>query len=239
VVRPGDSVDIAWTSADESDVNLVQMRFIGPTGNWYYAYTNLNVHGTNSFTVDGDSFPNGRYRFDYLTVYDRAGNSTYYYASGQVERYPSGATPAPPASIDFATLLFWVGSIQVSPAAVTFTDKDGTAEDTYTVPSTDGVDYLVGDKVVPAGTYPGTGTVTVTAEARTDSVLASGAAAEWTATFKATFASPQNRPISTVTARLTSSPGTTAVSCGSTLATARGPSSPESDVAAAGTRSLH
>jgi serine protease len=31
---------------------------------------------------------------------------------------------------------------------VTFTDQDGTAEDTYTVPATDGVDYLIGEKVV-------------------------------------------------------------------------------------------
>jgi hypothetical protein len=72
---------------------------------------------------------------------------------------------------------------------VTFTDKDGTAQDAYTVPPTVGVDYFVGDKVVPAGTYPGAGTVTVTAKARPDYVLASGAAVTWTATFKATFAS--------------------------------------------------
>jgi serine protease len=48
----------------------------------------------------------------------------------------------------------------VVPAAVVFTDKDGTAEDTYTVPATEGVEYLVGDKVVEAGTYPGAGEVT-------------------------------------------------------------------------------
>ncbi|CAH0222097.1 hypothetical protein SRABI83_02404 [Arthrobacter sp. Bi83] len=74
----------------------------------------------------------------------------------------------------------------VAPAAVVFTDKEGTAEDAYTVPETDGVDYLVGDKVVPAGTYPGTGTVTVTARAKADYVLKAGAVSEWSATFKAT-----------------------------------------------------
>ena len=72
----------------------------------------------------------------------------------------------------------------VSPAAVVFTDKDGTAADKYTVPATTGVDYLIGDMVVPAGTYPGTGTVTVTAKAKTDYILAAGATATWTATFK-------------------------------------------------------
>ncbi|MCD4853789.1 hypothetical protein LN996_23520, partial [Arthrobacter sp. AK01] len=74
----------------------------------------------------------------------------------------------------------------VTPAAVTFTDKDGTKDDVYVVPSTTGVEYLVGGKVVAAGTYPGTGTVTVTARAKADYVLASGATASWSATFKAT-----------------------------------------------------
>ena len=74
----------------------------------------------------------------------------------------------------------------VTPAAVTFTDEDGTAEDTYTVPATEGVEYLVGDKVTAAGTYPGSGTVTVKARAATDYVLAAGAAAEWSHTFRAT-----------------------------------------------------
>ncbi|MET3950981.1 VCBS repeat-containing protein, partial [Arthrobacter sp. UYEF36] len=77
----------------------------------------------------------------------------------------------------------------VIPAAVVFTDKDGTAADMYTVPATTGVDYLIADKVVPAGTYPGTGTVTVTAKARPDYVLASGVATTWTATLTTTFAS--------------------------------------------------
>jgi serine protease len=74
----------------------------------------------------------------------------------------------------------------VTPAAVIFVDREGTAEDTYTVPVTDGVEYLVGDKVTAAGTYPASGTVKVTARAMTDYVLAEGAAAEWSHSFKAT-----------------------------------------------------
>ncbi len=74
----------------------------------------------------------------------------------------------------------------VVPAAVVFTDEDGTAQDTYTVPVVDGVEYLVGEKVTEAGTYPGTGTVTVTARAKTDFVFKAGAVTEWSATFKAT-----------------------------------------------------
>ena len=74
----------------------------------------------------------------------------------------------------------------VAPAAVTFTDKDGTNEDTYTVPATTGIDYLVGGKVVAAGKYPAIGKVTATARAKTDYVLAPGALASWSTTFKAT-----------------------------------------------------
>ncbi|WP_179019517.1 S-layer homology domain-containing protein [Paenarthrobacter nitroguajacolicus] len=74
----------------------------------------------------------------------------------------------------------------VTPAAVTFTDVDGTKDDTYTIPATAGVEYLVEGNVVPAGTYPGSGTVTVTAKALTDYVLAEGATSEWAHEFKAT-----------------------------------------------------
>ncbi len=74
----------------------------------------------------------------------------------------------------------WTGTFkatpyEVVPAAVVFTDKDGTAEDTYVIPETEGVEYLVGDKAVDAGTYPGAGAVTVTAKAKTDYILKAGA----------------------------------------------------------------
>ncbi|MET3932832.1 VCBS repeat-containing protein [Arthrobacter sp. OAP107] len=75
---------------------------------------------------------------------------------------------------------------EVVPAAVVFTDKDGTAEDTFTVPVTEGVEYLAGGKVVEAGTYPGAGEVTVTASAQADYVVKTGAVTEWKFTFKAT-----------------------------------------------------
>ncbi|WP_425863840.1 CAP domain-containing protein [Arthrobacter sp. TWP1-1] len=77
---------------------------------------------------------------------------------------------------------------QAAPTPVVFTDKDGTKNDTYAVPATAGVDYLIADKVVAAGTYPGMGTVTVTARAKTDYVLATGTEASWTITFSATEA---------------------------------------------------
>ena len=54
---------------------------------------------------------------------------------------------------------------QVTPAAATFSDPYGAASDTYTVPSTLGVEYRVDGVAVAAGTYPGTGPVDVTAVA--------------------------------------------------------------------------
>ncbi len=83
-----------------------------------------------------------------------------------------------------------------------FTDKTGTADDTYTVPSKVGVEYSVGDVVKPAGTYPGTGTVTVTARAESGYVLEG--TTTWTYTFTVTAAnkigtSPPSAPSNAVT----------------------------------------
>jgi hypothetical protein len=91
-----------------------------------------------------------------------------------------GADPTKPITAVFSTLTI---PILVAPIAVTFADKDGTKDDSYTVPATTGVDYFVADRVVPAGTYPGTGAVTVTAKAKTDYVLAPGVTASWATTF--------------------------------------------------------
>ncbi|RNL51416.1 hypothetical protein D7003_16285, partial [Arthrobacter oryzae] len=98
-------------------------------------------------------------------------------------RTANGADTTKPIT---ATLASLTQQIPVTPGAVAFVDEDGTENDTYSVPLTEGVDYLLNDKVVVAGTYSGIGTVTVTAKARTDYVLAVGAPAVWATTFKAT-----------------------------------------------------
>lgn len=69
------------------------------------------------------------------------------------------------------------------PAPVQFTDKIGAPNDTYTVPSATGVEYLVAGKVVAAGTYPGAGTVRVDARAAAGYALVAGNAATWSHTF--------------------------------------------------------
>ena len=108
------------------------------------------------------------------------------------------------------TATFKATPYSVSPAGVAFTDLLGTKDDTYTVPVTTGVDYLVGGKVVAAGTYPGAGTVTVTAIAKTDYVIPSGAVASWTMIFKGDLsgAAPKITGTPKVGYALTAVPGT-------------------------------
>ncbi|WP_347108221.1 S8 family serine peptidase [Paenarthrobacter sp. S56] len=101
---------------------------------------------------------------------------------------PGGCTGGCGAGLVDATaaLVAYGGNLPVTPAPVVFRDLDGTSKDTYQVPAVTGVEYLVGGVVVSAGTYPGSGTVTVTARAAKDYTLATGATTTWTHAFKST-----------------------------------------------------
>jgi serine protease len=72
-------------------------------------------------------------------------------------------------------------------APVLFEDKIGAANDTYTVPSTVGVEYLVDGNVVPAGTYPGAGYVVVASRATAGYALTGGNATAWVHLFSSAF----------------------------------------------------
>ncbi|MGO4584467.1 S8 family peptidase [Arthrobacter sp. 2RAF6] len=87
------------------------------------------------------------------------------------------------------THTFAVLPTPAKPDPVVFTDKDGTAQDTYTIPTTTGLEYLIGGVVAAAGTYPGSGTVTVVPRALPDYALARGyEGTSMTWTFKSTYA---------------------------------------------------
>ena len=60
---------------------------------------------------------------------------------------------------------------QASAVEPTWTDAYGTADDTYTIPTVEGVQYAVDGTPVAPGTHPATGTVVVTASATTGYVL--------------------------------------------------------------------
>lgn len=81
------------------------------------------------------------------------------------------------------TYVFASSAVSVVPAPVLFTDNPGATSDTYTIPTTEGVDYVVGGNVIGTGVYPGLGTVYVRAQARAGYVLAAGAQAAWTGIF--------------------------------------------------------
>jgi LPXTG-motif cell wall-anchored protein len=72
---------------------------------------------------------------------------------------------------------------EVTTDEVTFDDAYGTADDTYTVPDVEGVEYLVDGEAIAAGTYPGSGTIVVTARALEGYVLSEGSVTEWTIVF--------------------------------------------------------
>ncbi len=84
--------------------------------------------------------------------------------------------------------------VLVTPAAVTFTDVCGTTNDTYTIPTSEGVEYRVAGQVKPAGTHPATNSVTVTANATTGYLLAEDAADTWNQTFDTTACPVQVTP---------------------------------------------
>ncbi|MBG6178826.1 hypothetical protein IWX62_000001, partial [Arthrobacter sp. CAN_A1] len=99
---------------------------------------------------------------------------------------------------------------ELVPTPPTFLDMDGTAGDTYTIPATPNVEYLVNGSVRSAGTYPTTGTVTVTglisvtARAKQGYSLAEGATASWQTTFStkgAEYVPPARSPFTDVSTK--------------------------------------
>src|SRR5699024_9287032 len=81
--------------------------------------------------------------------------------------------------------------VEVTPAAVVFTDEPGTADDVYVIPAVAGVEYVVDGVVVAAGEHDGLGAVTVSARALDGFVLAEGAVASWSHTFSTETGEPE------------------------------------------------
>ncbi|QHK21794.1 hypothetical protein GU243_21365 [Pseudarthrobacter psychrotolerans] len=187
IVRDGDTISFDWQVKNipvtyvlfylrDRLGNDIQVRWDGEKA----------FNGTATLTVDETKIASGD-----LTLWGVAiGTGTTglsYRDDGTIYKNPSGLQNPEPVSLDFkaaAVHLSPATPYQVTPAPVVFTDKDGTAEDTYTIPAADGVDYLINNTVVTAGTHPGTGTLTVTAKAKTDYTLTG--TTEWTTTFKTT-----------------------------------------------------
>ena len=99
----------------------------------------------------------------------------------------------------FATMNASASAHIISATAPTTLDGCGTVKDTYTIGAPRGVEYLVGGTVVAPGSWPGTGTVTVTARAKAGYVLTGTSA--WVLTFTNALcrASVTGAPLSTPT----------------------------------------
>lgn len=67
-----------------------------------------------------------------------------------------------------------VQDVEIDPFTPDFIDMSGTANDVYVIPADDRVTYLVDGAPLPAGSYPGAGTVTVTLQANPGYVFSSG-----------------------------------------------------------------
>jgi serine protease len=151
-------------------VTPAQVTFADVDGTKDDTYTIPVTEGVE-YLVGGNVVASGKYPgYGTVTVTARA-MTDYVLAEGAVSEWSQ---------------VFKVTPFVVTPPPVTFADVDGTKDDTYTIPVTEGVEYLVGGNVVASGKYPGSGTVTVTAIAETDYVLAAGAVTEWVHEFKTT-----------------------------------------------------
>ncbi|MFB9406397.1 hypothetical protein ACFFRG_19850, partial [Pseudarthrobacter polychromogenes] len=167
----GDVVSFDWAVEDAS-LEYMEVTLVDALGRQHYLSGGGGFSGTLSTTVD-DWWAPGAVEIDRILV-KNATSSVYYDADGGVHPNPPGMEAPRPFSLDVQATRFAVEAWRTTPKGVTFADEDGTAEDTFTVPVSEGVEYLVGDTVTAAGTYPGSGTVSVTARAVTDYVLAPG-----------------------------------------------------------------
>ncbi|UKA62691.1 beta strand repeat-containing protein [Arthrobacter sp. FW306-04-A] len=165
-------------------------------GSMIHAYTkdgslvtrSTHTDATGKFSVGGLS--TGNYLLDVVPPGSRSSLGKLYSGNTATEAAAVPVTVGVGTDTPVGELSYKAAPspVQATPAPVVFTDKDGTKDDNYTVPATTGVDYLLGATIVPAGTYPGTGTVTVTAQAQAGYVLTTGATASWTHVFTAASA---------------------------------------------------
>lgn len=194
VVGPGESVRLQWSS-EATDIRYVAATFINETGQTLSGY----VYGNEDLviTFDPEKTTPGTYRLQNFNLVDHTDTTTYYLGDGTVQTTPSAVTPPPATDLNLDALTFTIQKPfhNVTPNAVVFTDEDGTAADTYSIPVTDGVEYLVDGKVVAAGSYLGSGTVTVSARATAGYVLADGVATNWSGTFDTTATATPAAPV--------------------------------------------
>jgi uncharacterized protein with LGFP repeats len=197
---PGETISIDW-AAQGVPVKFVEFRYGEISAYWGNLYgDDLAFSGTaTAIAPDGKPYLGstwftppgpGGYQLESILLYTSESRRMVYNHDGGVWKY-AGGNPVlvktdPAAGANFSAQNFTLGPLQATPLPVTFTDNYGTAADSYTVPTTAGIEYIVDGKVQPAGTHPATGTVDVRAQAKANTkyALASGATARWVAHLK-------------------------------------------------------
>lgn len=119
------------------------VTFTDKNGQISDTFTVPNVKGVQ-YKVGSKNIAAGTYKVKSYFKY------TNYWANAKI-------TATPKAGYKLTGTTSWTkkldGRIEVTPKAVTFTDKNGQATDTFVVPSIAGVQYKAGSKNVAAGTY--------------------------------------------------------------------------------------
>jgi hypothetical protein len=164
----GRSVAIAWDNGDKIEPSVSMCPTVENTPVTPAVVTFYDVCGTANDTYTIPSTAGVDYKVGGVTkttgTYAATGTVTVT-AVAQTGYTLTGTTSW---SKEFTNVACTVG---VTPGAVTFYEACGMANDTYTIPMTTGVNYQVGGVTKAAGTYAGSGTVTVTAVAQTGYVL--------------------------------------------------------------------
>lgn len=96
-----------------------------------------------------------------------------------------GADSQVQARADITVSAASVDPVEAIPADVNFNDKDGVEDDSFTVPASEGVEYLQNGDVIAPGTYPGSEKVIITARALDGYEIPTGVTASWSHTFSA------------------------------------------------------
>lgn len=127
------------------------------------SYSFLTYRFTGNVTVNGTEFAPGLYLFERVPS-EASGWRVHEIAEG--EALPGNQ----------------VDPIEVTPVGPTFNDLAGTQNDSYVIPNQTGVIYQVDLVTKNPGTYPGTGTVNVTAVAASGNYVLTGTTS-WTHVF--------------------------------------------------------
>jgi hypothetical protein len=197
-ITPGVTYKVNGITKSAGTYNVTALQYIFGVTITAHATSGNVLQGTSSWTFNYSAQPCSVTPAD-PTKDDVCGKSNDKYtipSTAHVKYYvngvykPAGTYSAPSAAlivavadpgyvIPFGTQAIWLFvftntacPVSVTPTAPTQTDVCGTTNDTYTIPATTGVVYKVNGVVTPAGTYPATASVLITAEAAPSYVLA-------------------------------------------------------------------